>query len=195
MEWTTERAEEKSGHRHTSHLFAVYPGTQISTTRTPELAKAAAVSLEARGTSGDSRRSWTWPWRTALWARLGQAEKSRAMVRGLLTHNTMPNLFATHPPFQMDGNFGITAGICEMLLQSHAGEIAILPALPADWKDGSFTGLRARGGVTVDAEWREGKLTTATLHPRFTRSLEVRLPDGSTRTVKAEAGKESVVTP
>ena len=178
MEWTVERNEEKSGHRHTSHLFAVYPGRQISMARTPEWAKAAAVSLEARGTSGDSRRSWTWPWRAALWARLGEPEKAHAMVHGLFQHNTLPNLWTTHPPFQMDGNFGITAGMTEMLLQSHAGEIVPLPALPAAWKDGRFKGLRARGGFTVDATWKDGRLTGLVVHSTAGEPMALRLPAG-----------------
>ncbi|MBK1881484.1 glycoside hydrolase family 95 protein [Luteolibacter pohnpeiensis] len=176
MEWTTERPElEKSGHRHTSHLFAVYPGHQISQTMTPDFAKAAAISLEARGTSGDSRRSWTWPWRLALWARLHQPQKSAEMMRGLLTYNTMPNLFTTHPPFQIDGNLGITAGICETLVQSQAGEISILPSLLPEWKTGSFKGLKARGGFEVGAAWENGILTSATMTSLLGKPAKLRI--------------------
>jgi alpha-L-fucosidase 2 len=194
MEWTTERPDlEKSGHRHTSHLFAVYPGAQINRAQTPELAKAAAVSLEARGTSGDSRRSWTWPWRTALWARLGEPEKCQAMIRGLLTHNTLPNLFTTHPPFQIDGNLGITAGICEMLVQSHEGTISILPAIPRGWPQGTFTGLRARGGVTVDATWKDGKPTKIVLHPQFDGIRKVSVAGGPVKEYNLKKGTPLIV--
>ncbi|WP_082461971.1 glycoside hydrolase N-terminal domain-containing protein [Agromyces sp. Leaf222] len=171
QEWQADRDDPNDLHRHTSHLFAVYPGRQI-TPETPELAAAALVSLKARcgekegvpftaGTvTGDSRRSWTWPWRTALFARLGDATRAQVMLRGLLTYNTLENLFCNHPPFQLDGNFGIPGGVIEMLLQSHGGLINLLPATPDDWATGSFAGLRARGGYGVSATWADGVVTS-----------------------------------
>jgi len=193
QEWMTDRDDPKNNHRHTSHLFAVYPGRQISPARTPEFAKAAAVSLEARGQTGDARRSWTWPWRCAIWARLGKGDMAHAMIDGLFAHNLLPNMIATHPPLQLDGSFGITAAICETLVQSHAGRIELLPALPAAWPAGKVTGLRARGGFVAGIEWRDGKLVSASVKSLAGKpcrvaygkqTMELKLAAGATEVVR-----------
>jgi alpha-L-fucosidase 2 len=119
-----------------------------------------------------------------MWARLGDSERAGIMVRGLLTYNTLPNLFTNHPPFQMDGNFGITAGICEMLVQSHAGEIVLLPALPTEWPNGSAKGLRARGGFTLDLTWKNGKVTDYRINAPTPREVKVKV-NGEIKTVKS----------
>ena len=187
QEWMTDRDSPDDHHRHTSHLYAVFPGNQISVTRTPEFAAAARVSLIARGEAANSDvREWSLAWRTALFARLHDGEDAHRMVQLLLSNrNTCMNLFGRHPPMQTDGNFGITAGMCEMLLQSNAGEIELLPALPKAWPTGKFSGLRAPGPFTVDCEWKDGKVVSYRVAAPEPREVKVRL-NGEVKTITAE---------
>ncbi len=187
QEWMADKDDPKDQHRHISHMFAVYPGRQISLSKTPKLARAAAVSLKARGFG--TVVGWANAWKTALWARLLDAESAYTYYHKEVSANAYPNLWNGCWPgrvFQIDGNFGITAGAIEMLVQSHAGEIHLLPALPKAWATGSVKGLRARGGFEVDIQWQNGELVSATLHSKSgtdctvryrkkTRNLDIRL--------------------
>ncbi len=198
MEWAEEFSETEPHHRHVSHLFALHPGRQISLRMTPELAEAARKSLLARGDGGTG---WSMAWKICFWARLGDGDHALTLLRNLL-HPTgvmgtkydgggagvYPNLFCAHPPFQIDGNLGGAAGIAEMLLQSQDGEITLLPALPHAWANGSATGLRARGGFTIDLAWHDGRLTRATVHASLASACRIRSGDAVIE-LKAEAGK------
>lgn len=185
MEWLIDRDPE-TDHRHTSHLFALYPGTLISPTTTPALATAAETALRFRKTTGDSRRSWAWAWRAALWARLQRGDASRAMVQGLLQHNILDNGLASHRiPLQIDGNYGIAAAMLEQLVQSRSGEVELLPALPTAWaKGGSVRGVRAHDGLRVSLQWREGRVVKWTLDAAQPTPVRIRV-NGQLRTVTA----------
>lgn len=184
MEWYHDWDDQDWHHRHQSHLLGLYPFHQITTDKTPELAAAATKTLEIKG---DNSTGWSTGWRINLWARLHRADEAYQLFRKLLTYvspdsfhdkshhsgGTYPNLFDAHPPFQIDGNFGGTAGICEMLMQCDGEEMYLLPALPTVWQDGEITGIKARGNYEISLTWRKGKITKASITSKNTGKLKV----------------------
>ena len=187
MEWLEEYTETDPHHRHVSHLYALHPGNQISVTNTPRLADAARKTLDRRGDGGTG---WSRAWKVNFWARLGDGNRAYKLFKALLVpaytaekphHDagTFPNLFCSHPPFQMDGNWGGAAGIGEMLLQSQDGFINPLPALPDEWQSGSIDGFRVRGGAEVDMTWDGGKVKSMTVTGGHAPEIRIKIPAGT----------------
>ncbi len=189
QEWVEDYAEAEPDHRHVSHLYALYPGHGIDLRATPALAAAARRTLELRGDGGTG---WSKVWKAALWARLGEGERAYANLKLLITESTLPNLFDLCPPFQIDGNLGGPAAITEMLVQSTAGEIRVLPALPRRWASGSLTGARARGGARLDLSWAGGRLVELRLRADHAAAYRVRYGDLSAE-VHVEPGRTAVL--
>lgn len=203
MEWLEPYEEVEPTHRHVSHLYGLYPGNEISVAETPELAEAARKSLLVRG---DQSTGWSMAWKINFWARLRDGDHAYKLLADLLnpcmdprtgevkSGGTFPNLFCAHPPFQIDGNFGGTAGIAEMLLQSQGEAIEVLPALPSAWVSGSYSGLRTRGGGEVSARWQDGKIREVVLRAVIPGTFKLKLPDPN-REFSLRKGSKAISLP
>jgi alpha-L-fucosidase 2 len=195
QEWQLDYAEAAPGHRHISHLWALFPGTQITTQHTPELAKAAQTTLETRLKNGGGQTGWSRAWVVNYWAHLGNGEEAYNSMQILFRQSTFTNLMDTHPPgvFQIDGNLGGANGMLDSLVQSrwypdHA-EVDLLPALPKEWSEGSISGIRLRGGAQIDLAWASGKPVSAVWHATQTNAFDIRLPNGVQPKMIIEDGK------
>jgi len=193
QEWIEDFDETEPGHRHMSHLFALHPGHQITPQGTPELAQAARVSIERRLANGGGHSGWSRAWIVNFWARLGQGDSAEENLRALFARSTLPNLFDNHPPFQIDGNFGATAAIAEMLLQSHTGEVVLLPALPKAWPQGQVSRLRARGGYEIEIAWNAGAPVRAAVRATQKGTLRLRWPEASAPAQTEADGKPVMI--
>ncbi len=188
LEWDRPYDEPEKGHRHMSHLYAIYPGNTITKEGTPDWFAAAKKSTEYRLANGGAGTGWSRAWLINLSARLQEGEEVDKHVNLHLQKSIVPNLFDMHPPFQIDGNFGFTAGVAEALLQSHTDEIHLLPALPDTWSEGEIKGLKARGNLTIDMHWKSGLLKKAVVTPEFSGAYDFRYQN-ITKTLQMEAGK------
>jgi alpha-L-fucosidase 2 len=194
QEWLEDYDENDPGHRHISHLFALHPGTQITLRGTPALARAARVTLERRLAAGGGGTGWSRAWIVNFWTRLEEGDLAHEHLVALLAKSTLPNMLDSHPPFQIDGNFGGAAAIAEMLMQSQNGEIALLPALPSAWPNGAVTGLRARGALELDVQWRAGEALEVRLRPLIDGEHVVRPPRSQRVAAVTSGGAPVAVT-